>query len=456
MAVAWLAGAAWLSQQGGEKLEYGFAWAFIPAALVLIVVGLADDVRGLTGIYKLMGQVLSASLMVAGGFRFDIISLLGVEWPLGDFSVAFSLFFCLGAINAFNLIDGSDALASSIGAVVCLTLGVITACQGGMTAALASFALAGALLGFLKFNAPPARIYLGDTGSMLIGLSVAAIAIGSSIKHHTAVALAVPVAICAVPILDAAAAIVRRMTTGQSVFTADRGHLHHALLLRGLSVGETAAAAAGLTAITCAGALASYFTGVDAIALLAVVIVFSALAAARVFGHAELRLLASHVKQLGRRIRQGLTASGSEEESDQSIQLQGACPWNELWDVLRETASRHGLHSMKLNLGIPHLHESFYGSWQTHEPASDGWHLTLPLTWRGSAVGRLALVGSAHGAAGLEQLQQFLDNLTPIETEIGLILSASNAPARTLADKSRDEPFPQVRRRDLERAVVVP
>ena len=275
----------------GSPLSVASIWnTALPSAAVLIFIGLVDDTLGLTGIYKLIGQVLAASLLSAAGFHFDTISLFGGNFPLGDFGIPFSIFFTLGAINAFNLIDGADGLAASIGAVVCLTLGIIAGFQGATIASLASFGLSGALLGFLRYNAPPARVYLGDTGSMLIGWFVAAVAIKCSIKHQAAVTLVVPVAICAIPILDAAAAMVRRITTGQSVFTADRGHLHHALLLRGWSVGQTAAMAAGLTAITCAGAIASFLTGQELFAIVAAVGVFLVLAAARIFGHAELAL----------------------------------------------------------------------------------------------------------------------------------------------------------------------
>ncbi|MBA3480948.1 MAG: undecaprenyl/decaprenyl-phosphate alpha-N-acetylglucosaminyl 1-phosphate transferase [Pirellulales bacterium] len=417
-------------------------WALLPAAAVLLVVGLIDDAHGLTGIYKLAGQVLSASLLVAGGFRFDVINLFGWEFPLGDFGVPLSLFFCLGAINAFNLIDGSDALAASIGAVVCITLGVITVAQGEFGAALLSFGVAGALVGFLRFNAPPARIYLGDTGSMLIGLVVAAVAIGCSIKEQTATVLAVPVAICAIPILDAAAAMVRRITTGQSVFTPDRGHLHHALLLRGLSVGQTAAAAAGLTALTCAGALASYFSGYQSIAVVTTIIVFSALAAGSIFGHAELRLISSHTRLLGRRfIGRCFVASNEAEGSDHSIQIQGARQWNRLWDALREAAQRYDLVAMKLIIAIPQLHESFYASWKCTErlAVENGWRLTLPLSSRGVEVGRLAVVGSEAGAAALLQMQRWIDYLEEVDPEIELILSRGPCAHGTTASVSCNE-----------------
>src|SRR3954471_13375268 len=268
--------------------------SLLPSIIILLVVGIVDDVLTLTGIYKLIGQVLAVSVLVATGLQFSQISLLRVLIPLGDFRIPFTIFFCLGAVNAFNLIDGIDGLASSLGTVVCVTLGIITASQGHFAGSAVCFTVAGGLVGFLRYNVSPAKVYLGDTGSMLVGLIVAAVAIESSIKQETAFVLAVPLAICAIPILDAGAALIRRITTGQSVFAADRGHLHHALLLRGWSVNQTVIAMNGLAGITCAGAVASYFAGSDVFAVAIAGGVVALLALARVFGHVEAGLVASH------------------------------------------------------------------------------------------------------------------------------------------------------------------
>jgi UDP-GlcNAc:undecaprenyl-phosphate GlcNAc-1-phosphate transferase len=421
------------------------------SVIVLIIVGLLDDTVGLTGIYKLIGQMMAASLLVAGGFRFETISLCGWSFPLGEFGIPFSLFFCLGAINAFNLIDGADALASSIGAVVCLTLGVIAATQGAMSAALTSFAVSGALVGFLRYNAPPARVYLGDTGSMLIGWVVAAVAIRSSIKEQAAVALTVPVAICAIPILDAAAALIRRITTGQSVFTADRGHLHHALLLRGWTVGQTAALAAGLTAVTCAGAIVSYFTDQDVFAVAAAGGVVLALAMARVFGHAEAALIASHLRAMGRGAWRRVLPMAAQQEShaDHAVQIQGRRQWSVLWAALREAAPVHNLVGLKLNVNIPHLHESFFASWRASEATEEGavWRMALPLVCADRPVGRLVVEGKSAGSQCLAEMQQVLDFLEPLEAEIARIVDDVEAPAHCeeipalrLASKPADRP----------------
>ena len=395
----------------------------IPAVGVLLVVGIIDDVFSLTGIYKLMGQVLAVSVLVAAGAQFDEISLFGVALPLGDFRIPFTLFFCLGAINAFNLIDGADGLASSIGAIVCTCLGVITASQGAVPAALACFALAGALVGFLRYNAPPAKVYLGDTGSMLIGLVVAAVAIDCSIKRHTAFVLSVPIAICAIPILDASAALVRRVTTGQSVFTPDRGHLHHALLLRGWSVGMTVAFISGLAAVTCCAALVSYFTSNDVYAVAVTGGVFVTLAAFRIFGHTEAALLASHSRSFVR----GLVLRGAAaEDTERSVQLQGKLKWQKIWTALREAAPLYNVAGLTLQVCIPQLHESFYATWKRNDSAATGddvWRITLPLAFDEKPIGKLTLVGAAAGRQALEDMQQMLDYLDSLDAEIADVVA---------------------------------
>jgi UDP-GlcNAc:undecaprenyl-phosphate GlcNAc-1-phosphate transferase len=405
----------------------------LPAALVLIWVGIIDDVLTLTGIYKLIGQVLAVTVLVAAGSRFDCISLFRYSLPLGQFCIPFTIFFCLGAINAFNLIDGADALASSIGAIVCLTLGVISAAQSEPVASVVCFALAGALAGFLPYNVPPARIYLGDTGSMLIGLIVAAVAIESSIKHQAAFALAVPVAICAIPILDAAAALVRRVTTGQSVFTPDRGHLHHVLLLRGWSVGRTVAFIAGLAGLTCGAALASYFTNNDLFALASTGGVFVTLSLARVFGHAEVALIASRSRSLVRVVSQRGRRVASDSES--AVQLQGRRKWQKLWTALREAAPAHNVAGLTLQVSIPYLHESFYATWNHSDGAANdnGWRLTLPLMLGDWPIGKLCAVGSSAGSQAVTDMQQLLDFLESFESEIKQTVADEQAVAPAYA-----------------------
>ncbi len=408
--------------------DLGFLARVIPGVVVLLVLGVIDDTtspRGISGKYKLAGQFVAASLLMFQGIHFDVLSLFGWEWTLGSWSLPFTMFFFLGAINAFNLLDGADGLAASIGVLVCLTLGVASYAQGSMESALLCIAFAGALAGFLKSNAPPATIYLGDTGSMLIGLIVATIAIKCSIKQQATMALVVPAAICAIPILDAAAAMVRRLMTGQSVFAGDRGHLHHALLLRGWSVGKTVAFIAGLTALTCAGALASFFTGYDSIAVMTTLIVFSVLGATRVFGHGELALIRSQSRSLLRTIIFGrLPGGGSTSDSHEAVHLQGHRDWGKLWAALLESAPDYELSGIRLTINIPRLHESYYGNWKKARSTNteNVWQMVLPILFQGESIGQISLLGDLSKSNGVRDLQQVLDFLEPLEEDIAYVL----------------------------------
>ena len=176
----------------------------------------------------------SASCL-AFGVRIDSVRLFDWHLDLGLLAVPFTLFWLLGAINALNLLDGMDGLLGSVGGIVSLALGAMALMQGDAATAAVAVALAGALLGFLRYNFPPATVFLGDCGSMLIGLAVGVLAIQSSLKGPATRGPGGAGGPAHPADLRHAAAILRRKLTGRSIYTTDRGHLHHCLLRRGLS-----------------------------------------------------------------------------------------------------------------------------------------------------------------------------------------------------------------------------
>src|SRR5205807_323940 len=206
------------------------------AACVIAAVGVLDDYRGLRGRHKVAGQLLAVGIVMACGVWFRSVSLFGPPTEL-SWWIAYPLtaFWLLGAINSLNLIDGMDGLLGSVGGIICASLAVMAFLNAQYQASIIAIALAGSLVGFLWYNFPPASIFLGDCGSMLIGLVVGVLAIESSLKGPATVALAVPAALLVIPIFDTSTAILRRTLTGRSIFTTDRGHLHHCLQGRGLS-----------------------------------------------------------------------------------------------------------------------------------------------------------------------------------------------------------------------------
>src|SRR5262245_10512270 len=260
-------------------------------SLFICAVGLADDFGYLRGRHKLVGQCFAVGIVIVAGVQVRQIHVFDWTLELGLLSVPFTGFILLGAINSLNLIDGMDGLLSSVGLIITLAMAALAAVGGHWVAACIALALAGALLGFLRYNFPPASIFLGDSGSMVIGLVVGVLAIESSLKGPATVALAAPTALLTIPILDTLAAIVRRKLTGRSIYSTDRAHLHHCLLRHGLSHRRALLLVACLCLLTVVGALASLACKNEVLAILSGLAVVGILVLTRMFGHAEFVLL---------------------------------------------------------------------------------------------------------------------------------------------------------------------
>ncbi|MBR6014424.1 MAG: undecaprenyl/decaprenyl-phosphate alpha-N-acetylglucosaminyl 1-phosphate transferase [Selenomonadaceae bacterium] len=209
----------------------------IVSGTLIVVLGLIDDYKNLPAKVKLLGQILTACVLV---FVFDV-RIDFITDPFGDYlylewaAVPATIFWLVGLTNTVNLIDGLDGLAAGISAIASITI-LLVALEGqfflvaGLTAALA-----GAAIGFLFYNSNPAKIFMGDSGSMFFGFMLAGISVIGSMKSTATITLVVPIFALGVPILDTTFAIVRRWLGGQPIFKPDKGHLHHRLLKRGYS-----------------------------------------------------------------------------------------------------------------------------------------------------------------------------------------------------------------------------
>lgn len=212
-------------------------------ATLLVLVGLYDDVRPTNAWVKLPAHILAGVAAYWGGFRVEMLGnpLTGTPIYLDGLGVLITVGWFVGLINAMNLIDGLDGLASGIACIAAFSLMSVilpggTLFDPGLTVALVvGAALAGGTLGFLPHNFHPARIFMGDTGSMLLGFLLAAMSVAVSEKATAALPLAIPILGLAVPIFDTLSAIVRRSIKGHRVFSADNEHLHHRLLRIGVS-----------------------------------------------------------------------------------------------------------------------------------------------------------------------------------------------------------------------------
>lgn len=408
----------------------------LAAGLLIVAVGLIDDRISMPGRYKLVGQIAACLVLIFSGSTFDMISILGYRGELGVLAIPFSLLWLLAAINAINLIDGIDGLASTVGAVLCATLTALAVMQGYYPGAIVALALTGALLGFLRYNFAPASIFLGDSGSMLIGLVVGAVALNSSSKEAAAMSMAVPFAICAIPLLDSTAAILRRKLTGRSLFVTDRGHFHHSLLVRGWSVRQTVLLIGLMSAVTCVGALISFHFDHSYIAILTVLGMIALLIVTKTFGHIEFALVRDQVRDA----TSALTTRGrkARDHHESRICLQGSQQWDHLWTALTESAQRHNLAQVELTLNLPALHEGFFAKWKSTKSSCaswKSWRLASPLLVDGQNVGLISVVGPATDDASLAHVGEIADLLEPVEDELRTMIRRLNSAGAATAIK---------------------
>ena len=211
-------------------------FALLLGGTVIVIVGILDDKYQLPAKVKLLGQIAAAFVLVL----FDIkIEWLNNPWGgyfyLEYFSVPLTVFWIVSFTNVVNLMDGLDGLAAGVSGIASVTVILVALQQGFYPVAVITAALAGGIIGFIRYNFNPASIFMGDTGSMFIGYMLAAISIFGAVKSAATIALLVPAVALGLPIMDTAFAIVRRYTNGRPIFQPDKGHLHHRLLAMGLS-----------------------------------------------------------------------------------------------------------------------------------------------------------------------------------------------------------------------------
>lgn len=216
------------------QAQSSHAAALLLGGLLIMGIGLWDDIWGLRARYKLLGQILVAVLTYAFGVQIHIITVpFFGDLEMGIFALPVTIFWILGFINALNLIDGVDGLCAGVVFIASVTVFFVAQVSGSPLAGLFAAALAGSMLGFLRFNFNPATIFLGDSGSYFIGYVLATTSIIGAQKSSTAVAVLAPLLAVGLPVMDTLWAILRRASHGRPIFAPDRGHIHHRLLDRG-------------------------------------------------------------------------------------------------------------------------------------------------------------------------------------------------------------------------------
>ncbi|HOW68637.1 MAG TPA: MraY family glycosyltransferase [Candidatus Paceibacterota bacterium] len=226
--------------------------------LAMLCVGIVDDIHGINARWKFAFQFPVAILLVAGGVRFDSVYMpLVGHFDLGFLGPFISVFWLVGATNAMNLIDGIDGLAAGVAYLIATSLAILAIQAGNMAMLVVVMsALAGACLGFLRYNVQPARIFLGDSGSLFLGMTLAISATFGSVKDKVGTSLLVPAVLIGYPIADTLISMARRYLRGKPVFTGDASHLHHRLLYKGMDHRHACQVMYGVCLVFCLWAFA--------------------------------------------------------------------------------------------------------------------------------------------------------------------------------------------------------
>lgn len=256
-----------IPRMGGLAIFFGFLLSvliFLPltlqlrtmllGAVVIVILGIFDDIYALSAKLKFAVQIFAALLAVMGDNRIMGLSNINIfssepYWELGWLSYPITIFWIVGITNAVNLIDGLDGLACGVSTISSMTLLVIALIVSEPDVAILTAALAGACIGFLPYNLNPAKIFMGDTGSTFLGFVLATVSIQGLFKFYTIISFAVPFLMLALPIFDTCFAILRRVSKGQSPMAPDRGHIHHRLIDMGFSQKQAVAVLYVISAI---------------------------------------------------------------------------------------------------------------------------------------------------------------------------------------------------------------
>ncbi|MBU5436739.1 undecaprenyl/decaprenyl-phosphate alpha-N-acetylglucosaminyl 1-phosphate transferase [Tissierella sp. MSJ-40] len=227
--------------------------SIIIGGTIILISGIIDDLKGLSPKMKIVFQLSAGLVLILGDVKVDFITnpfssesaLLYLKW----LSIPITLFWVVGITNTLNLIDGLDGLAAGVAMISSLSLMLVASKFGYGNIIILSAIVAGSCLGFLPYNFNPAKIFMGDTGALFLGFMLAAISIEGVMKSVATIAIIVPILILGVPIFDTTFAIFRRLLNGQSIMSADKGHLHHRLLNRGYSQRKTVLTLYGISGI---------------------------------------------------------------------------------------------------------------------------------------------------------------------------------------------------------------
>ncbi|MGA2591507.1 MAG: MraY family glycosyltransferase [Bryobacteraceae bacterium] len=345
-------------------------WPFLAVLAVVFAIGFADDIVGLGPRQKLVGLVAAAGLAFACGIRINSVGALHLPIWL---SAPITILWLVGCATAFNLIDGLDGLAT--GVALLATLGMLVSASlvglgSNYLLALALVPMAGALLGFLPYNFNPASIFLGDSGSLMIGFLLGSSSVLLSQKSTTLLGMTAPIMVLTIPLLDVILSIARRFLRGKPIFCADRGHIHHRLLDLGFPPGHAALLLYGACLLAAAFSLA-LTVAPDRIGGWVIVLFCTAsFLGIQSLGYAEFALAGRLM--LSGTFQHSLNAHLNLRAVENS--LRAAESADECWTALCEACRIFGFTEARYRVADQVLHKQF-GS----QGDDEGWNIRIPL-----------------------------------------------------------------------------
>jgi UDP-GlcNAc:undecaprenyl-phosphate GlcNAc-1-phosphate transferase len=369
------------------------------------VLGALDDAWGVRPAVKLLVEAAVAVGMYVAGYRINAIgNPFGGPIQLGWLGLPVTVFWFLGCMNAINLMDGLDGLAAGVVVFASATLFMTGLLFQNYPAALFAVVLAGSTVGFLILNFPPASLFLGDSGSLLLGFLVACVGMLGAQKSHTVMALLIPVIALGLPIMDTSLAILRRWSKALPVSASDRQHIHHKLLEMGLGHRKAVLAMYGGCLILAAAALLMTAANSLQAAGLLIAIALVTFAAVRFLGRHELGLASRSLKSFVRRRRQRTRSRTAGYVA--STRMRHADSVEALWSIFADAARGLALDEAELVVSEPEpgqAADAVRHEWRNPARKAEGaeddvvWSATYPLSYDGERLGRLRVSKATNG-----------------------------------------------------------
>ncbi|MBV8553074.1 MAG: undecaprenyl/decaprenyl-phosphate alpha-N-acetylglucosaminyl 1-phosphate transferase [Acidobacteriaceae bacterium] len=354
------------------------------AAAIVFATGLFDDLVGFHPWQKLAGQAWAAVLGYLGGVQMHI----GASHPWNVlWNLPLSILWMVGCANAFNLIDGLDGLAAGVGLFATLTTLVAALIDHNLQLALVTMPLAGCLAGFLRYNFNPASVFLGDCGSLLVGFLLGCYGLIWGENSVTLLGLTAPLLAVSIPVLDVTLAIFRRFLRNKSIFEADRGHIHHMLLARGLTVRSTALLMYGVCGIAAAASLIAHAFHNQMSGLVVLLFCVSAWIGIQHLGYTEF----ATVRQLFSKgsFRRIIDTASTLQEFEKA--LLATTTFEEMWKVIIETARIFDFRAVRLSLAGEVFEEvletsTSASSWEVRLPLGDGDYINFKRSIKSESI----------------------------------------------------------------------